>query len=191
MNFAEEVITSIQTLREMLLDRGYMAENLTPLQNVSNVELKTIISSNVFNISIPKEKIRIYFDLSPKFKWVDFKKHVVVEDYTYFIFVVRSSINGGDMKKIVEFDQAHQLFSIQELQFNISRHSLVPKHTLITDDGEIQEILTKYMVKKNQLPYILKSDAMSQYLNAKPGNIVRIERISPTAGISIVYRAVV
>ena len=74
--------------------------------------------------------------------------------------------------------------------FNIFEHVLVPKHEILTPK-EREELLTKYRVKPYQLPRIRASDPAVKAIGAKPGDIVRIIRDSPTAGKHIVYRYVV
>jgi DNA-directed RNA polymerase subunit H (RpoH/RPB5) len=81
---------------------------------------------------------------------------------------------------------------MKELQFNKSTHCLVPKHELITDPDEIGQIIVDYQLRGvTQLPLILKTDPMAKYLYAKPGNVVKVTRVSPTCGTNVVYRAVV
>lgn len=70
------------------------------------------------------------------------------------------------------------------------RHEYVPEHILLSKD-EAEEVLKRYHVKPNQLPFILASDPAIRSLNAKSGDIVKIIRRSPTAGVSIYYRYVV
>ncbi|MEM0029380.1 MAG: DNA-directed RNA polymerase subunit H [Candidatus Nitrosocaldus sp.] len=72
----------------------------------------------------------------------------------------------------------------------IIRHEYVPEHILLSKE-EAEEVFKRYHVKPNQLPFILASDPAIRNLNAKPGDIVKIIRRSPTAGVSIYYRYVV
>jgi len=74
--------------------------------------------------------------------------------------------------------------------FNIFEHSLVPKHEIITPE-EKQKLLDEYRVKPYQLPRIQSSDPAAKAIGARPGDIVRIIRDSPTAGKYIAYRYVV
>ncbi len=72
----------------------------------------------------------------------------------------------------------------------VIRHEYVPEHILLSRE-EAEEVLKRYHVRPNQLPFILASDPAIRNLNAKPGDIVKIIRKSPTAGVSIYYRYVV
>ncbi|MGC9132972.1 MAG: DNA-directed RNA polymerase subunit H [Nanopusillaceae archaeon] len=73
---------------------------------------------------------------------------------------------------------------------DITKHYFVPKHELLTEE-EKQELLKKYNIKLSDLPRIKLSDPAIKNLGAKPGDIVRIIRNSPTAGVSAYYRVVV
>ncbi len=74
--------------------------------------------------------------------------------------------------------------------FNIFKHQLVPKQEILTPK-ERDQILTHYRVKPYQLPQIKASDPAVNALGAKPGDMLRIIRKSPTAGTHIAYRYVV
>ena len=84
-----------------------------------------------------------------------------------------------------------EIFSLRELQFNVSRHALVPPHKKLSD-AEVREVLRTYMLTdKKALPSILSSDPMAKYTGARPGDVLRIERPSPTAGRTVFYRPTV
>ncbi len=74
--------------------------------------------------------------------------------------------------------------------FDLFDHELVPKHRIATDD-EIQMVLAHYGIDRTQLPRILRDDPAARVLGAKPGQVIRIERDSQTAGKTYYYRLVV
>ncbi|MEM3576897.1 MAG: DNA-directed RNA polymerase subunit H [Candidatus Bathyarchaeia archaeon] len=74
--------------------------------------------------------------------------------------------------------------------FDIFEHKLVPKHEILTEE-EKEQLLAQYKVKPYQLPQIKASDPAVKAIGAKPGDILRIIRRSPTAGEHIAYRYVV
>lgn len=73
---------------------------------------------------------------------------------------------------------------------NILEHELVPKHEVL-DPEEAREVLERLGVKPTQLPWISIDDPIVRLINAKPGDVVKIVRKSPTAGFSVAYRYVV
>jgi len=72
---------------------------------------------------------------------------------------------------------------------NPTKHVLVPKHTILSDD-ETKELLVRYNVVKKQIPSISVKDPAIQHLNATVGHVIKIIRPSPTQGTSIFYRVV-
>lgn len=75
-------------------------------------------------------------------------------------------------------------------KFNILDHELVPKHEVLKPE-EAVEVLKSLGVRPDQLPYLRASDPVARAIGAKPGDVVRIIRKSPTAGKIIVYRFVI
>jgi len=83
-----------------------------------------------------------------------------------------------------------QLTEEKERKLDLFEHELVPKHTLL-DKKEAEKLLKQYRIAPYQLPYILESDPVEKAIGAKPGDIVKIIRKSPTAGEAIAYRYVI
>ena len=77
----------------------------------------------------------------------------------------------------------------KKIKFKVDKHNLTPKHVKVSEK-EKSSLLEKYNVTPKELPKILKTDAAIRELDAKPGDVIKITRISPTAGESIFYRVV-
>jgi DNA-directed RNA polymerase subunit H len=78
---------------------------------------------------------------------------------------------------------------------NVMLHNQVPKHNLLSDK-EAEEVLKKLKIKADQLPKIRKDDPVIKILekiegSVDEGRIIKITRVSESAGVSIVYRMVV
>ena len=71
----------------------------------------------------------------------------------------------------------------------LEKHELIPKHTKV-GDRTVKELLERYNITKAQLPKILASDVVIKNMGLKVGDVVKIERHSPTAGKSFYYRVV-
>jgi len=74
--------------------------------------------------------------------------------------------------------------------FELFGHEMVPKHVIASDD-EVSMVTDHYGIKKTQLPRIAREDPAARVLGARVGQVVRIERDSPTAGRTYYYRLVV
>ena len=75
-------------------------------------------------------------------------------------------------------------------KFDIQEHKLIPKHIKLGEE-EILKLLEQYNISLKQLPKILKSDPALKALDAKPGDVIKIERESPTVGKVNFYRVVI
>ncbi|MCX8153207.1 MAG: DNA-directed RNA polymerase subunit H [Candidatus Bathyarchaeota archaeon] len=74
--------------------------------------------------------------------------------------------------------------------FDIFEHDLVPKHEILSEK-EREQLLSQYKVEPYQMPQIKATDPAVKVIGAKPGDILKITRKSPTAGEYISYRYVV
>jgi len=81
-----------------------------------------------------------------------------------------------------------QYFQLNELQFNPTKHQLVPPHRKLSSE-ESTEIMNKYLIKsKLQMPIILKTDVIAKWHGLKQGDIVEIIRYNENSGKSYYYR---
>ncbi|KAL4446826.1 hypothetical protein ABPG77_008070 [Micractinium sp. CCAP 211/92] len=80
-----------------------------------------------------------------------------------------------------------ELFLHSEVVVNITHHSIVPRHELLSR-AEAAELLRRYKIKDTQLPRIQHSDPVARYFGLARGQIVRIVRDSETAGRYVTYR---
>jgi DNA-directed RNA polymerase I, II, and III subunit RPABC1 len=189
MNYSNEVRKSFATIKEMLRDRGVDAETLTSVSPDDVVAMSG--SGSVFHLDVPSCAHRIVYDMNPKFKLADVRK--LLEDDAVAVALVVTKDQAGPthaaLKGVAELGKDVQFFDIRELQFNVSRHVLVPRHEPIRAEPEIEDVLKRYSLKSRfMLPLILSNDPMARYLALKPGQIVRIDRNSPSAGTYVLYR---
>ena len=81
-----------------------------------------------------------------------------------------------------------QLFGLENFMFNVSRHDLVPKHTVMTK-SEVDEMMAKYSItNKHNLPTIKAEDPQAKYIGLRPYQVCKIEVSNLTSGSTIKYR---
>lgn len=89
------------------------------------------------------------------------------------------------------FDTQKKLINVlhfNSLQTNILRNNLVPKHTVLSEESK-KAVMKKYNVRADdQFPEISRHEPVSCILGIRPGQLVEIERNSPTALTSLYYR---
>lgn len=74
--------------------------------------------------------------------------------------------NAPNIKKFIE------LFNIDDLQFNITKHILVPEHILLNKE-DTKNFKLKFGI---DIPVILNSDSVSKFYNFPKGHIIKIMR---------------
>lgn len=97
-----------------------------------------------------------------------------------------------EMKKLWEQEGVFVIvFSIQQLQYNVLEHTLVPKH-IILSESEVAEFKDKYKISDDkQLPDIGRFSPVAMAIGMRPGNICKIMRPSRTAVETPFYRVCV
>ena len=81
------------------------------------------------------------------------------------------------------------------LRFNVLDHKLVPEHRLLSPE-EADLVLQRHKITRDQLPKIRKTDPVIRVLerihgDIPEGSIIRVLRLTPTAGVAEAYRLVV
>jgi DNA-directed RNA polymerase subunit H len=117
--------------------------------------------------------------LAKAMKDADVERGIIVTDGRY-----THAVKQGARKKKIE------LLPKTFPAFDLFQHRLVPKHEILTDE-EKTELLLKYKVHPYQLPQISSLDPTVKAIGAKPSDVLRIKRKSPTAGEHLAYRYVV
>lgn len=110
------------------------------------------------------------------------------KNYYTGIFVTPSMPTSSALKIIPSLlPIVMEIFREEDLLVNISRHELVPKHTLLSAEDK-KRLLERYRLKETQLPRIRVDDPMAKYLGLRRGQVVKIIRKSETAGRYASYR---
>jgi DNA-directed RNA polymerase I, II, and III subunit RPABC1 len=190
------------TLMELLESRGY---ETTPFSRFSPKETKAMLtyltSADILapHKDDPERKCAvIYIDAKPKVSITELVQSRMKGDFDFtqleVILMVKAAEVGEAYTQIVyndwvKFKLRVSAFSIYNLNNNPTKHVLVPKHEIVPEE-EHEALLEKLMVNsKSQLPIIrFHFDMQARWLGLVPGDIVKITRPSPSAGVYIMYR---
>jgi DNA-directed RNA polymerase subunit H len=77
----------------------------------------------------------------------------------------------------------------EKSSFVVTEHILVPKHEICSEE-EKQQIFVRYKAAPNQLPRITARDPAIRHLSCKVGDLIKITRVSETAGNATFFRIV-
>lgn len=156
---------AIQTVTEMITQREY---------KVSDQDDEKLIGENS-----DCKKIVVFLNPVAKFNVDRFKEYCAKlhemgpKEYTHCIIVCTDCITPMGKRMISEcVDMEFELFSIDELQFNITKHRLVPLHVKLEEKAS-KKFKQKYGLKHQA---ILLSDPISRFYNYKRGDVIKIVR---------------
>lgn len=74
--------------------------------------------------------------------------------------------------------------------FSVLSHVMVPDHQIMSVE-EVDKLLSSYKITREQLPKIYHDDPSVKEVGAKINDVIRIVRISQTAGRAEAHRMVV
>jgi DNA-directed RNA polymerase I, II, and III subunit RPABC1 len=172
---------AIKVLYEMILDRGYVIDYIDYLNTESYCIKGT--KNNVENIN--SNTILCFINADDKLNIQGIKDRISImnkEGSTKCIIVYRSSVTSSAKKSLETLEYDFELFGLHELQLNITRHRLVPRHERVLL-SEKEELDRNY---KGKIPTILQTDPVSRYYAFERGEYIRITRKDGT----MIYRIV-
>ena len=170
MNIALQTVTEIITQREYKIteddDDKIIGTNREGEQVV--VFKQPVIK---FNVDRVKEYISILYKMK----------------MSHCIVIYTDSVTSMT-KKLIDnsVDIKIELFTQEELQYNITKHSLVPPHIRLPPD-EAKEFKEKFGF---QHPAILRSDPIARFYAYKRGDVIKILRATGEGKRFVTYRIV-
>mmetsp|Transcript_22746 Transcript_22746/g.35620 ORF Transcript_22746/g.35620 Transcript_22746/m.35620 type:complete len:215 (+) Transcript_22746:1906-2550(+) len=197
-----------RTVLQLLRDRGYVVLdsnedlNMTRINFEQNFVKNFQIDRNSLEIKRPKwnsnlEKILVLFVEGEKEKKTigvklirDYCERIKQDMFQKAILILNGKLTPHAKQAINSINSKEdkiEYFAENELIVNITEHTLVPRHELISV-SELDILLKRYNLKESQLPKIHKNDPISRYLGIQKNQVLRIIRNSETAGRYITYR---
>jgi len=182
-----------KTLLEMLGDRKYKIPD-----EVKDLNIQHFIAqyeNNEIDIVLDNMYVR-FFEEDKSFAKNDLKNNYaeIVEEHgdtINIIIIIKDKIASAVKTELEKNTYSNlEIFTHNELIFNITKNYLVPKHILLNEE-EKQEVYKKYNMKNNDnFQQILVTDPVAKYYAMKVGDLCKIIRSSPSSGLGISYRAV-
>ena len=187
----EKLWKSRKTMLEVLRDRKY------PVDEDDFIDHKEFVEQNEGRdeVTIRKE-MTLQYEKTPSDKimviWPNENKlgtnirEIALEldnlEVTRAIIVINDSVTNwgkGFIRRLRVEKTYIDIYTLDESQFNIMGHVLVPKHQVCTP-SEKKKILSAYSVKPDKIPQIKMSDPVIRHLGANRGNLIKITRESET-----------
>lgn len=182
---------------EMLQDRDF--EVSSEIKNISFDEYNAMCDNDDINILVKKEGIELYvyfYNKEKSFGKKELKDIVESTKETYsddinIIFILNKYNKSAIDKELIQDNYKNiEYIPSKQMTFNITKNYLVPRHILLSDK-EKKEVFVQYKTNSlDSFPIIKRNDPIVKYYGMKPGDLCKIIRSSPTAGISVVYRGV-
>jgi DNA-directed RNA polymerase subunit H (RpoH/RPB5) len=81
-----------------------------------------------------------------------------------------------------------QIYGLDNMLFNISKHQMVPKHEIISKD-ELKAIISEHHIEHlKNFPTIRREDPMAKFIGLRPGQVCRITYPSMASCEYVKYR---
>lgn len=188
-------------LLEILKERGFDTENY---ENFDINEISILSENNQLDMLLTnntsEKKVYVKYYINKLIKSANI--FAIVEDLFHLenmlskqddlIIIIKDEPNDTLIQEIKTLWMTENIYisllNIKRLQFNILKHTLVPKHTILTED-ESKLFKKQFNILNNdQIPDISYFSPVSLVLGIRPNDIVKIERNSPTSINTIYYR---
>jgi len=177
-------------LTEMLTDRGMVAERHRGDDSPSNTEAIAMGTfpdggkCHVYILSDPKVGINLLRSIMERHDNENFHSLVLVCEHGNTSFTERKLTDEGLRYKV-------SVFRSDEVRVNVTRHALVPPHSLCSH-GEVAHLLRVHsLTSTKQLPYMMVTDPIARYYNFARDDVVRIQRTNDDQEATVYYRLVI
>jgi DNA-directed RNA polymerase subunit H (RpoH/RPB5) len=192
-NFSYETLTTLY--------EKYEQGKYGTLPELSPLDIKV-------NSKVDDSKIIVKYRLDEKFKntaglkklvGLIYEEHQLTENDTLIILVVNAILPKPNNYENTVFSFTEefriqkrfvQVYGLENHLINISKHVFVPKHIILNDE-EIEEVCSKYNIKKNNFHRILSQDPMAKFLGLRLGQVVKVNSSNPIVGYTPSYKVCV
>lgn len=159
MRFINTMDTAREICKNIIEQRGYTlvdSESLTATKQDGSIFL-------------------VFFDDAPKLNKAGMSRFLTMMNdagSTHSIIVYQENVTSMTSKSIDQsVDMKIELFSLDDLQFNITKHRLVPKAFERLTTNEAMSFKKSYGVK---LPIMKTTDPIARFYNYNQGDLIKI-----------------
>jgi len=159
------VTRSINICKEMLRQRGYdiVLEDDTTCQDFIAKKPDNNIAQVILMIG-SKVNMKSIIDLLSSMK---------TTNIFHAIIIYSDSVTSSTVKTIAKNNNfTIELFHLDELQFNITKHDLQPSFRKVTEQESIQ---LKRTFDAHQFPRLNHDDAISKFFHLSKGDIIEVD----------------
>lgn len=151
------------TLSELLKDRNYDLQS--DITTNSDFSVKHKLNGNeLFVVFSEENKIGI-----------NYLKQIINNTDNHFLIIYNNTITSFAKQYIESIKNKIEFFTYEELQRNITKHHLVPKHYILTNE-EKNHFLKDMKVNTKHFPKCKITDPISKYYGCNIGDIMKIIR---------------
>jgi DNA-directed RNA polymerases I, II, and III subunit RPABC1 len=200
-----KLLQSRNVIMEILENRGYPVSEINIF---SREEIKLLYLNKQLDFQVKNENngktLYVKYLIAGKVRNSSLKKYLdeIIGDFESegdfdpsnieFIIVLDHKINDS-LEKMIDYFYFQKniyinLFHIDSIRINLTKHHLVPEHVKIETDI-FQKLKKKFNLNSRyQLPIINRKDIIAKYIGLKPGEICKIVRPSITSGEYTAWR---
>ena len=204
INNSRKIILEMLELRDYDISKynNYNLDQLSVMFNVVDKKISAEMSPMdiITDNNSSDKKMYIKYLLFSKIRTNNLKDLIdnmiesTVSNGDDIIFIVKDSINNKESFELLfelylgSNNNFIQIFCIDDLLTNITKHVLNPKMRIISNE-EKKNLMSKYKLDSlDQLPIIKKIDPLGKFYGMKKGDVCEILRPSETSGIYKSYR---
>jgi DNA-directed RNA polymerase I, II, and III subunit RPABC1 len=197
----QQIYKSRNNLIDILQERNF---NVSDYNEFSINEINIMVSNNQLDLLLENtsnsQKIFVKYYLGKSLRPNNindivediFNLETILSKNDELLIIVKDDINDSIKSTLVQIWNEHKIYvsiiSIKRLQFNILKHTLVPKHSVLTND-EKNAIKQEYNITNDsKFPEISRFDPVATTIGLKPEQLCEITRPSKTAITSKYYR---
>jgi DNA-directed RNA polymerase subunit H (RpoH/RPB5) len=171
-SYAPVLESVLTTCQEMLKDRGFTV--IYDYRTIGDITFKMQESDVIlYGEKMNERGVVLFFHNEERVGVKQLRQWN--EAYDKNIIVVSLEGPTAFTKREADKDYLNfQFFLFKNLCVNITKHSLVPKHEKIQKTND--NFLKNTIKSANELPKLYTNDAVCQYYDFKPGEIIRITR---------------